>query len=58
MFNRCFEVGLVKGIDIGAWDGVERNLERERERHFRVERERVSHEMKRENVFGRYIDLW
>ena len=43
MFNQYFEVGLVKRIDIGAWDGEERGLERERY-GFRVKRERVLRE--------------
>ena len=49
-------MGLVKGIDIEAWDGEERDLEREERIFRRVER--VSCEIKRENMFGCYIDLW
>ena len=62
MFNRCFEVSLVKGIDIGAWGGEERDLERERERErercFLSEERESFTRMRRENVFGCYIDLW
>ena len=50
MFNQCFQVGLVKGIDIRAWDEEERDLKRERERCFSsVERESFTR-MRREKM--------
>ena len=54
MFNRCFEVGLVKGIDMEVLGGGLGEF-RERERCFRVRRERENARNERENASRRYI---
>ena len=55
MINVCFELILVERFDMGAWDEEWSDLERERERCFRVEEREGDVRMRSEKVSQRIL---